>query len=305
MEKDRSVEVVISARDEYSKTFEKVDKSIGSLQSSVRSNVDGVKQEYGKTLLAQSAAVAGSNGADIELSGAIAQKGFAGDENGTSSAETMRIENEEKVLATTDYNATHLELTRQRLLMESEMEREGSDSRMQNAAKERDFKMQAVSDYAGAAISLMGNLLTATSAHGKSSFKLMKGFGTAQAIVDTYMGVNRALGSAPPPLNFALAASVMASGMATVSKIKATSPSGGSGARGGVSRGAGRGARTRGLEVPIKANGEAEKQTQKVTINVHNPLSEQNWDAISEDIVGAINKAGERNVALTIKNTED
>ncbi|MCK4846067.1 MAG: hypothetical protein KAS88_00230, partial [Deltaproteobacteria bacterium] len=60
-----------------------------------------------------------------------------------------------------------------------------------------------------------------------------------------------------------------------------------------------------GLEVPIKANGEAEKQTQKVTINVHNPLSEQNWDAISEDIVGAINKAGERNVALTIKNTED
>lgn len=303
MAKYREVEVVISARDEYSKTFKDADRSIGSLESSMKGKASGLSSEYEKIIAGQSTVVESSKKMGAALTGALNGSGENSGEGGIPVIEAMRLENEEKLLVMQDYNATHLELLRERLSMETEMERESSDTRMQNAAKERDFKMQAASGYVGAAKGFMGNLLKATSAHGKSSFKLMKGFGTAQAIVDTYMGVNRALGSAPPPLNFALAASVMASGMASVSKIKSVSPSGGSAGGGGLS--GGRGAMTKGLDVPVKGEVEAVKQTQKVTINVHNPLSEQNWDAISEDIVGAINKAGERNVALTIKNTED
>ena len=41
----------------------------------------------------------------------------------------------------------------------------------------------------------------------------------AQAIRDTFTGANKALASAPPPFNFALAASVVAAGIANVAKI--------------------------------------------------------------------------------------
>ena len=44
----------------------------------------------------------------------------------------------------------------------------------------------------------------------------------AQATRDTYVAVNKALASAPPPFNFAFAAAVTAAGLANVDKIIAT-----------------------------------------------------------------------------------
>lgn len=42
---------------------------------------------------------------------------------------------------------------------------------------------------------------------------------------------------------------------------------------------------------------------QNITIQIYNPLSEQNWQKIVEDnIVPAINSASERNIAVTVKN---
>jgi hypothetical protein len=49
------------------------------------------------------------------------------------------------------------------------------------------------------------------------SKRLMQG----QAVIDTFAGANRALGSYPPPLSFILAATVIASGMANVAAIQA------------------------------------------------------------------------------------
>jgi len=40
-----------------------------------------------------------------------------------------------------------------------------------------------------------------------------------QAIIDTYVAANKALAAAPPPLNFVLMASVIASGIANIKKI--------------------------------------------------------------------------------------
>ena len=45
------------------------------------------------------------------------------------------------------------------------------------------------------------------------------------------------------------------------------------------------------------------KAPQNITIQIYNPLSEQNWQKIVEDnIVPAINSASERNIAVTVKN---
>lgn len=45
------------------------------------------------------------------------------------------------------------------------------------------------------------------------------------------------------------------------------------------------------------------KAPQNITIQIYNPLSEQNWQKIVEDnIVPAINSASERNIAITVKN---
>ncbi len=66
----------------------------------------------------------------------------------------------------------------------------------------------------------------------KSLFGESKAFSIAEAIMNTYQGATKALASAPPPFNFAAAASVVAAGLANVRKIIATkpgsSPSGGS-----------------------------------------------------------------------------
>ena len=48
-----------------------------------------------------------------------------------------------------------------------------------------------------------------------------------------------------------------------------------------------------------------EKQTQNVTIIINNPLSDQNWDRIAQDnIIPAINAAGERNVKISLRAVE-
>ena len=56
---------------------------------------------------------------------------------------------------------------------------------------------------------------------GKNS-KFGKALATTQAIIDTFAGANKALSSAPPPLNFINAAAVVAAGIANVKAINAT-----------------------------------------------------------------------------------
>ncbi|MDG1858769.1 MAG: hypothetical protein P8I94_06685 [Emcibacteraceae bacterium] len=56
-----------------------------------------------------------------------------------------------------------------------------------------------------------------------------KELAVAQAIIQTYLGANTALASAPPPVNFISAAAVIASGLANVKNILSTDVGGGSG----------------------------------------------------------------------------
>jgi hypothetical protein len=56
-----------------------------------------------------------------------------------------------------------------------------------------------------------------------------KELAVASAIIDTFVGANKALGNAPPPLNYINMAAVIATGLANVSTIMATDVGGGGG----------------------------------------------------------------------------
>ncbi len=71
----------------------------------------------------------------------------------------------------------------------------------------------------------------------KTMFNINKAASIANAVVSTYEGANKALAAYPPPFNFAMAAAVVASGIANVSKIASTS-FGSSSATGGSTGGA-------------------------------------------------------------------
>jgi hypothetical protein len=90
-----------------------------------------------------------------------------------------------------------------------------------NAAEQELAIQQAKQDaIASATAGLFGAL---SGLLGENS-KIGKKFAVGDAIIQTYLGVAKALGSAPPPINFITAASVAASGIANVRKILSTNP---------------------------------------------------------------------------------
>jgi len=68
----------------------------------------------------------------------------------------------------------------------------------------------------------------------KDAFAVQKAFAVVEATINTYQAITKALASAPPPWNFALAASVGAMGFAQVAKIVTSDPP--SYDEGGISR---------------------------------------------------------------------
>ena len=71
--------------------------------------------------------------------------------------------------------------------------------------------------------STLGTISTLTTSHNKALFVVGKAAAISNAIINTALGVARALGSAPPPVNIALAAMVAAAGAAQIHTIGATS----------------------------------------------------------------------------------
>jgi len=70
---------------------------------------------------------------------------------------------------------------------------------------------------AAAAISDLFGTIAAAYDKDSAEFKI---FATAQALISTYLAATKALASAPPPYNYALAAATVAAGLANVAKIQ-------------------------------------------------------------------------------------
>ena len=108
------------------------------------------------------------------------------------------------------------------------------------AKKRKEFEMKSATDQTAHVIGELGNQFSGIASNNKKLFQLNKAFQIAQAIMQTYQGATLAMSSYPPPLNFAMAAATVASGLGQVAQIKAQSFEGG-----GFT---GRGARAGGLD---------------------------------------------------------
>lgn len=96
-------------------------------------------------------------------------------------------------------------------LLQTLNERKASQDRLAIARAEKNAKEQLAFAYLGAIANLSDQI-----------FKTNKATAIANAIVNTYEGVTKALGSAPPPYNFILAALVAAAGAIQIRNIANT-----------------------------------------------------------------------------------
>lgn len=82
---------------------------------------------------------------------------------------------------------------------------------------------------------IFASLMAFQNSNSRAMFRVAQIAAIADATVHTYMAANKALASAPPPWNYALAAGVVAAGLANVARISSTRFGGGAGGGGGGS----------------------------------------------------------------------
>lgn len=133
--------------------------------------------------------------------------------------------------------------------------------------------------------------LTGLAKHSKAAFNIAKAAGIAQAIVDTYKGVNRALGEYPPPTSFILAAAVAAAGFANVASI-ASQKFGGGGGRtartGGSGGGSARSPATTTSQTPVA---EQQQSQQSIVVNIEEGL--YNGEQVANIVAQILKAAGD------------
>ena len=83
-----------------------------------------------------------------------------------------------------------------------------------------DFERKTAGQKAEFVINLGKETFQALGQMNEKAFKAYKAFAIAEAIVSTYKGAAKAIGSYPPPFNFIAAAAVVAGGFAQVNAIK-------------------------------------------------------------------------------------
>ena len=162
---------------------------------------------------------------------------------------------------------------------------------------------------AGAALmsNMLQNLFVATGSRHRAMFEAMKAFAVAETLIQTYraaQGAYAALAPIPvvgPALGVAAAAAAVAAGLARVEQIKSTRPDGATGtiSAGGRANPQYSGGSPGAYPAPTRL--EDAKPSQYITVQIYNPLSEQNWQKIVEDnIVPALRDAGDRNIAVNM-----
>ena len=108
-----------------------------------------------------------------------------------------------------------------------QISQEGSDAtiepQMQGIKLFTDYQQTALSTVG----QIFGNMADIAEKGGEKQFATWKALATAEAVVSTALAVSKALASAPPPLNFALAATVGALGAVQVAQIQGAEYQGG------------------------------------------------------------------------------
>ena len=135
-----------------------------------------------------------------------------------------RIQEENLLLAEIDYANNEEKIKSNKDLLDG-LEKDASlskDARLKIEA-DRISAERSMQDAAlGGLSTTFSNIVSLTKGQNRELFELSKAAATATAIVQGVLGVQRALGSAPPPLNFISAAAVGTSAAVNVAKIQGT-----------------------------------------------------------------------------------
>ncbi len=290
----------------YSGSFESLIRTRTALDE-VTSSLERLQSSRGIERFASSAGthISGVSKAFSELKKSIEgmpESGLFGNERDGETAGITRLKEENRLYIEEKARLAVEErsLTRNHLVQTEEMERLSWATRL------------ACAQSASAMLSnTMQNLFIATGSKHRSMFEAMKAFAIAETLIQTYraaMGAYAALAPIPvvgPALGAAAATAAIAAGLARVEQIRSTDPKG---ATSSISAGGRANPQYSGGSpgaYPVPTRLENEGPTQVITIQINNPLSEQNWQKIVEDnIVPAIREAGERNVSLRIRGME-
>lgn len=317
MADEKEIKIVIRAQDEFSGVLERVSRSAEGLTSVIKKNFEAFSvseqiaqlNEYSTGL---------QKIRDMEASRAEQRKRADAERNllrletnspykpkGTG-PEKIYLGYQTRLEALQAYNTAVIQEMIKAGMSQDRIESEYTGLSMAYAARKRDFQISAAADTAGAVANTLQNIFVATGSQHRAIFETMKAFAIAQTVIDTYRGATAAyaaLAGIPvvgPALATAAAASAVAAGLARVAQIKDTHPGGGSISPGGVANPAYSGGSP--SAYPAQTRLAEDSKRQDITINIYNPLSEQNWQKIAEDnIIPAINNASDRNIALTVR----
>jgi len=108
-----------------------------------------------------------------------------------------------------------------------EAETYSNQLRKEGATDLAKFEAMTAADKTKNVLTNMGKELSATKGQSKKLFAIQKAASIAKAIISTYEGATKAMAAYPPPINFAMAAAVVAGGLAQVSQIRSQSFEGG------------------------------------------------------------------------------
>ncbi len=173
-----------------------------------------------------------------------------------------------------------------------------------------DSRLSIAGSSAGQMSNILQNLHVMAGGKSKAMFNVMKAFAMAEAVIQGIRAViaSYAVGASigGPIVGAAFAAVAVAATASRLKQIASTKPGAAKSsiAAGGSANPTYKGGSEKSQPVPQKfEQGSEPKQTQSITIQVFNPLSEQNWSEIAENnIIPAINDATEnRNIELIVK----
>lgn len=214
----------------------------------------------------------------------------------------------DQLTALQDYNTQRMQLMVD--AGKSQYEIEAEYERLTTQMQDREYQMRlgAGAQFAGGMANLFQHLYTASGKKNKALFEMAKAFAIAEAVMNTAKAATQALAFPPgPPISFVYVAAAIAAGAAQIATIASSKPGGSGGAisAGGTAMPAYSGGSASSQPVPLRLEGEDVKSKQNITIIINSPLANENWDRITQDnIIPAINSAGDRNVKINIRAIE-
>tara|TARA_Y100001973_G_scaffold106528_2_gene185035 strand:+ start:7489 stop:9279 length:1791 start_codon:yes stop_codon:yes gene_type:complete len=134
---------------------------------------------------------------------------------------SIRQAHKERVMALDDaLRLGVIENAEERNRLEVESTRQRNEQLRQLEMQKYEFLDAGQQSFLNATSNLFGNLASIAEKGGKDQFNTWKAMASAQAAVSTALAVANALTAAPPPVNFALAASVGALGAVQIAQIQ-------------------------------------------------------------------------------------